>query len=127
MSLAAKILEEIEKYDQVMEAVLDSEATEQAAHECIAAIRLLIEEDEPKPVNLNNPIAQLYERAQRKGLQEPVFEFGAPTGASHMPQFTCVCIAEGVEKRGKGGNKQKAKRMAAKLVLEELLSRRMKI
>lgn len=106
----------IEKYDNAED---DGDAAfEDAAHECIAEIRLALE---AVPVNFNNPIAKLQERAQAEGLPMPEYRF-TQTGEPHIPKMTCICTSEGIEATASGKNKQTAKRRAAAVVLEGLLN-----
>lgn len=118
-----KIAESIERYDEVMEA--DSEDPD-AAHECVAEIRLILEENptvaaevSDDAINLNNPIARLQERAQANRTDMPVYSF-ARSGPDHAPRMMCVCTSEGHRGEGEGPNKQTSKRRAALAVLKKI-------
>lgn len=95
----------------------------EAAHECVADIRAALESADGGEAALQNPIAKLQERAQAGGLPLPVYTYSRIGGEDHMPMFHCDCEAEGVSAGGTGRNKQRAKRMAARGVLERLLAK----
>lgn len=125
-TLGEAVLAAIEKYDEVLEETsatpnaADADNAEAAAHECVAEIRAALEaRPGPSIANLNNPIARLQERAQRKGNPMPDYRF-TQSGLPHVPSMVCVCTCEGIEGTGRGASKQKAKRLAAKAVLETM-------
>lgn len=120
-SLIEKLWAAIEEFDLAQENC-QTESADAAAYGCVETVRTLLEEHEESSdvhINFNNPIAQLQERAQKKGLVMPDYAF-VQAGESHIPRFTCTCVAEGVARTATGRNKQKAKRMAALAVLKFL-------
>ena len=63
----------------------------------------------------NNHVSILQEYCQAKGLAFPTYEFEL-SGPSHAPMVTCTCKFGQVVGTAKAGNKQDAKRLAAKIV-----------
>ncbi len=123
MNLRDSITAALIDYDAVMD---DDAATEaavvEAAVDCICAIRLALEAAHSTP-DLNNPIAQLQEMAQAKGVEPPDYQFRG-VGSVHAPEFECLCAFEGRESRHTAPNKRKAKRRAARGLLEALIGRK---
>lgn len=117
----------VDKYGEMFDRGLDEEAVEmlnEKTSESFGELRTIFETWAAETVfeaNLNNPIAQLQERAQKNGLEFPNYVFSGPSGPSHVPRFECTCSAESVTRTGRGSNKQKAKRLAARAVLAAIV------
>lgn len=68
----------------------------------------------------SNSTSELLDYCTLRNYHKPSFECIASFGPSHDPSFTFECKLDSIRRTATAGNKQLAKQMSAKLVLEIL-------